>query len=87
MAICLTVMMGRLGGTVGVNMVALLIEDHCEITFGLAVAVLLACALMSFFIPGISDGKKTTYSLENVEDRCEQPAALKKGEDKLVLQP
>lgn len=58
MAVCLTLMMGRLGGTVGVNMVALLIEDHCEVTFGLAVAVLFACALMSFFIPGIMATEK-----------------------------
>lgn len=41
MAVCLTLMLGRLGGVFGVNMVALLIEDHCQLTFGLAGAIML----------------------------------------------
>lgn len=53
MAVCLTVMMGRLGGMVGVNMVALLIENHCELTFGIASVIVLVCGLCTFAIPNI----------------------------------
>lgn len=56
MAVCLTVMMGRLGGTFGVNLVALLIEDHCELTFAIASSIILACGLLTFGIPNIMHG-------------------------------
>lgn len=42
MGVCLSLMMGRLGGAVGSNMVAILIEDHCEATFYLS-GVTLIC--------------------------------------------
>lgn len=44
MGVCLSLMMGRLGGVAGSNMVAILIEDHCETTFYLA-GVSLICTM------------------------------------------
>lgn len=33
MAICIALMFGRLGSVVGANIVALLLDDHCETAF------------------------------------------------------
>lgn len=70
MAVCLTVMMGRLGGMVGVNMVALLIETHCQLTFGIAATIMLMCGLLTFGIPHIMDTEKkeTTAAASIVPD-------------------
>lgn len=36
MALCISLMFGRLGGIVGSNLVALLLDSHCEMAFYLA---------------------------------------------------
>lgn len=36
MAICIALMFGRLGSVVGSNIVALLLDDHCESAFYLS---------------------------------------------------
>lgn len=36
MAICMALMFGRLGSVVGANVVALLLNDHCETAFYLS---------------------------------------------------
>lgn len=36
MAICISLMFGRLGSVVGSNVVALLLDDHCESVFYLS---------------------------------------------------
>lgn len=46
MGVSLSLMMGRLGGVFGSNVVAILIEDHCETTFYLA-GVTLICKKMN----------------------------------------
>lgn len=33
MAVCISLMFARLGGVVGANVVALLMEHHCEMVF------------------------------------------------------
>lgn len=49
MAVCLSLMMGRLGGVVGANMVATLIDNHCSLTFLLA-SITLICKLPNLTI-------------------------------------
>lgn len=41
MAICITLMFARLGGAAGANLVALFLENHCEIAFYLPGALLI----------------------------------------------
>lgn len=41
MGVCLSLMSGRLGAVVGSNIVAILVEDHCETTFYLAGSTLI----------------------------------------------
>lgn len=36
MAVCISLMMGRLGSVVGANIVGLLLDDHCELAFTLS---------------------------------------------------
>lgn len=33
MAVCLVLMMGRLGGVIGTNTVAIFLDSHCELSF------------------------------------------------------
>lgn len=55
MAICISLMLGRLGSVTGSNMVAYLIEENCEFTFYLCGTTLLAAAVLTFFIPNIHE--------------------------------
>lgn len=48
MAVCLTLMMGRLGSVVGANMVAILIETHCKLTFSMA-GIILICTYYAYY--------------------------------------
>lgn len=53
MAVCIALMVGRLGSVVGSNMLGILLEEHCEVTFGIASVLLIICGLLAFFIPNI----------------------------------
>lgn len=46
MGVCLSMMMGRFGAVAGSNMVAVLLEDHCKLTFILSGSILI-CMLCS----------------------------------------
>ncbi|XP_052865707.1 synaptic vesicle glycoprotein 2B-like [Anopheles cruzii] len=53
MAVCISLMFGRLGSVVGANIVGILLDSHCELTFWISGVSLIACAVLSFFIPNI----------------------------------
>ncbi|XP_055640312.1 synaptic vesicle glycoprotein 2B-like isoform X2 [Toxorhynchites rutilus septentrionalis] len=53
MAICISLMFGRLGSVVGANMVGLLLDTQCELTFWISGVSLILCGMLSFFIPNI----------------------------------
>lgn len=51
MAICISLMFGRLGSVVGANIVGLLIAEHCEATFYISTTALILCGFLAFLIP------------------------------------
>lgn len=51
MAVCCSMLFGRLGATVSTNLIGNIIEDNCEATFYSISALVLICALVSFIIP------------------------------------
>uniref|UniRef100_A0A182W4A7 Major facilitator superfamily (MFS) profile domain-containing protein n=1 Tax=Anopheles minimus TaxID=112268 RepID=A0A182W4A7_9DIPT len=53
MAICISLMFGRLGSIVGSNLVGFLLDTHCELTFWISGLLLVGCGMLSFFIPNI----------------------------------
>ncbi|XP_065085913.1 putative transporter SVOPL [Ochlerotatus camptorhynchus] len=59
MAVCIALMVGRLGSVVGSNMLGILLERHCELTFGIASVLLIICGLLTFFIPNIRQSVQT----------------------------
>lgn len=50
MAISLIFMCGRAGSVVGINLIALLLEQHCNVIFGLSFTVLLSATGACYFI-------------------------------------
>lgn len=54
MALGISTMCGRIGGVFGTNLNGLLLDSHCELTFGIASVILLLCSVLSFFIPNIN---------------------------------
>lgn len=54
MAVCISLMCGRLGSVFGSNLVGLLLDSHCQITFALSGVTLLISGLLVFMIPNIS---------------------------------
>uniref|UniRef100_A0A182RL79 Major facilitator superfamily (MFS) profile domain-containing protein n=1 Tax=Anopheles funestus TaxID=62324 RepID=A0A182RL79_ANOFN len=53
MAVCISLMFGRLGSIVGSNLVGFLLDTRCELTFWISGLLLVACGVLSFFIPHI----------------------------------
>uniref|UniRef100_A0A182NCP9 Major facilitator superfamily (MFS) profile domain-containing protein n=1 Tax=Anopheles dirus TaxID=7168 RepID=A0A182NCP9_9DIPT len=53
MAVCISLMFGRLGSVVGANIVGMLLDSHCELTFWISGISLIGCGVLSFFIPNI----------------------------------
>jgi len=54
MAVCISLMFGRLGSVFGSNLVGLLLDSYCDVTFLLSGITLLASGVMAVFIPNIS---------------------------------
>lgn len=50
MAICISLMMGRIGCVFGVNFIGGLLTSYCESSFFTCSVILLLCGFMSFFI-------------------------------------
>uniref|UniRef100_A0A1Y9HAI4 Major facilitator superfamily (MFS) profile domain-containing protein n=1 Tax=Anopheles farauti TaxID=69004 RepID=A0A1Y9HAI4_9DIPT len=53
MAVCISLMFGRLGSVVGANIVGMLLDSQCELTFWISGFSLMGCGVLSFFIPNI----------------------------------
>uniref|UniRef100_T1PCW5 Major Facilitator Superfamily protein n=1 Tax=Musca domestica TaxID=7370 RepID=T1PCW5_MUSDO len=51
MAMCVSLMMGRIGSVVGTNIVGALIADSCEMTFYISCFAMLSCAILILFLP------------------------------------
>uniref|UniRef100_A0A182R8G8 Major facilitator superfamily (MFS) profile domain-containing protein n=1 Tax=Anopheles funestus TaxID=62324 RepID=A0A182R8G8_ANOFN len=62
MAVCISLMFGRLGSVVGANIVGLLLDSQCELTFWISGVSLIGCGVLSFFIPNI-------YKRNGLQDR------------------
>ncbi|CAH1646505.1 unnamed protein product [Spodoptera littoralis] len=66
MAVGLTMMCGRTGSIVGINVAGVLLNAVCELTFYLFGGLLLVCGLLSFLLPGSQKPLiKKTVQLEN----------------------
>lgn len=50
MAVCISLMMGRLGSVVGANVVGALITDYCEASFLTSSILLITAGFMGFLI-------------------------------------
>ncbi|XP_055618855.1 synaptic vesicle glycoprotein 2B-like [Toxorhynchites rutilus septentrionalis] len=53
MAVSISLMFGRLGSVTGANMLGLLLDSQCQLTFGIAGSLMLVCGVIAFFIPNI----------------------------------
>lgn len=54
MALCLSLMSGRLGSVAGSNIIGALLDDHCEYIFYMPTILLSVSAILAFTIPNIS---------------------------------
>ncbi|XP_026480187.1 synaptic vesicle glycoprotein 2A-like [Ctenocephalides felis] len=68
MALCLSLMIGRLGASAGSNVVGYLLEYYCDGTFFVFGGILLLCALLTIFIPRKRPEKsKPALNVDTVE--------------------
>lgn len=51
MAVCISLMMGRLGSVVGANYIGALLRDNCEVSFYACGATLIAAGFLAFLVP------------------------------------
>jgi MFS transporter, VNT family, synaptic vesicle glycoprotein 2 len=53
MAVCLSMMVGRIGTVVGSTVIGAVIDQHCDLTFLMPTFLLLTSAVLAFTIPNI----------------------------------
>ncbi|XP_058839887.1 synaptic vesicle glycoprotein 2B-like [Topomyia yanbarensis] len=61
LAVCISLMFGRLGTVVGTNMLGLLLDSYCEFTFAINGMLLLVCAVLSFCISKSHNRKESEF--------------------------
>lgn len=66
MAVCISLMFGRLGSVFGANLVGLLLDTHCQVTFALSGLTLLLSSVLVVFIPNISRRSSSSDDFINV---------------------
>lgn len=68
MALCLSLMSGRLGAVMGSNVIGFLLDDFCEYTFLMPTILLILSACLAFTIPNIS--KRTKWrNLNKIDNK------------------
>lgn len=55
MALCLSLMSGRIGSVVGSNVIGSLLDNYCAYTFVMPTILLISSGCLAFTIPNISD--------------------------------
>lgn len=58
MAVCISLMMGRLGSVVGSNVIGLILDNHCRYTFIIPTVLLITSGLLACTIPNIAKRQK-----------------------------
>lgn len=67
MAMCVSLMMGRIGSVVGTNIVGAFLSTSCEMTFYVACLSLMSCAFLILFLPRQITESQNSKNL-NVKD-------------------
>lgn len=65
MAVCISLMFGRLGSVFGSNLVGLLLDSHCQVTFVLSGVTLLISGVLVFFIPNIARRSSDDFEIKD----------------------
>ncbi|KAM7363510.1 putative transporter svop-1 [Cochliomyia hominivorax] len=50
-AVCICLMLGRSGSILGSNIIGILLESYCSITFGVFYGLIVVCAILTFMLP------------------------------------
>ncbi|XP_055326017.1 synaptic vesicle glycoprotein 2B-like isoform X1 [Sitodiplosis mosellana] len=69
MAICISLMFGRLGSVVGASISAMLLDKHCETAFYISGTSVLAVGVLTYFIPKIHEKVDSRKSIVQNEPR------------------
>ncbi|XP_045449196.1 organic cation/carnitine transporter 7-like [Melitaea cinxia] len=70
MAVCLSMMMGRVGSMTGSNLVGLFLATNCGASFYLFASIVIVCSICCLFVPGKNKGPGNTKPRE-VETKTE----------------
>lgn len=54
MAVCISLMFGRLGSVFGANVVGLILDSYCDVTFIFSGSLLCLSGALAFLIPNIA---------------------------------
>ncbi|XP_072929405.1 putative transporter SVOPL [Epargyreus clarus] len=75
MAVCLSMMTGRVGSMVGSNVIGVLLDTNCGASFYLFGGVIIGCALLCLTLPskGKSPTKKLTTEAEPTQNQTQEP--------------
>ncbi|CAH2085865.1 unnamed protein product [Euphydryas editha] len=75
MAVCLSMMMGRVGSMTGSNLVGLFLATNCGVSFYLFAGIIILCSLSCLFLPGKNKGPIVTKPTdEETRNEAQEPA-------------
>ncbi|XP_045485011.1 synaptic vesicle glycoprotein 2B-like isoform X1 [Pieris rapae] len=74
MAICLSMMMGRVGSMAGSNLIGMFLSTNCGLSFYIFGGLILSCALLCFTLPGKSDSAPKEIKTDPTRNQTHEPA-------------
>lgn len=74
MALCLAMMMGRVGSMLGSNLIGFLLSSNCALTFYLFGGVIILNGLVCFTLPSKKKMNKTNTNIEPTQFQTHEPA-------------
>ncbi|XP_034828547.1 synaptic vesicle glycoprotein 2C-like [Maniola hyperantus] len=74
MAVCLSMMMGRVGSMAGSNLIGLFLTINCGASFYLFGSIIIVCALCCLTLPGKNSGPIEKHKTEATQYQTHEPA-------------
>ncbi|CAK1543793.1 unnamed protein product [Leptosia nina] len=74
MAICLSMMFGRVGSMSGSNLIGMFLSTNCGLSFYIFGGLILTCALLCFTLPGKNDGPSKKIKSDPIRNQTHEPA-------------
>ncbi|XP_045496508.1 organic cation/carnitine transporter 7-like isoform X2 [Colias croceus] len=74
MAVCMSMMMGRVGSMAGSNLIGMFLSTNCGLSFYIFGGLIISCALLCFTLPGKGEISQKIIKTDPIKNQTHEPA-------------